>query len=466
MPAITLRARAVAALVLALAAPVPGQPTKATDGAGAERQFDIPPGPWRQLIDYTPMPGPTPQPDAPSGVSLWINESAILAEGEAPARAPREAFALWIYHGTARAGGQAYRIDRNVYHCGDGDRVQLAHAAFTLSGQFIAAVSGSGERIALIPHSAESEIGRAVCRDGTIARRGATADSVSEAAQADWIGPEPPEPAQELQADLDADGKPEILRAYMRPHSMRIDVELITGRDQTRPFNIIAVEQPPTGPLVESKLRYVSPNLFLYACERQENRDVEPCRSGVANATRGAIEVVTPGQPPLLIWLPDREPRIVRLPEIPPPPPPPPLPISHHDRPPLLGVGYPGVLGGACDDGTLPDGRRYEEREHPLMPGQTIGVTISSPDFEPLLHIFRAGEPDRPLAIVTGAANGRRSGLVFTAPDRAEYIFRVMGRDPAAAGRWQVDLLYEHAIEGHFPGEDPAWARRTTRSCS
>ena len=124
------------------------------------------------------------------------------------------------------------------------------------------------------------------------------------------------------------------------------------------------------------------------------------------------------------------------------------------------------MLGDACDDGILPDGRRYEDNQHGLMPGQTIGVTISSPDFEPLLHIFRAGEPDRPLAIVTGAANGRRSGLVFTAPDRAEYIFRVMGRDPAAAGRWQVDLLYEHAIEGHFPGEDPAWARRTTRSCS
>ena len=220
MTAGKLAAAAVAALVLAMAAPVSAQPPEA-DRAIAEVEFERPPGPWRQLIDYTPMPSATPQADAPSGVSLWINESAILAEGEAPARGPREAFALWIYHGAARAGGQAYRIDRNVYHCGDGDRVQLAHAAFTLSGQFIAAVSGSGERIALIPHSAESEIGRAVCRDGTIARRGATADSVSEAAQADWIGPEPPEPAQELQADLDADGKPEILRAYMRPHSMR-----------------------------------------------------------------------------------------------------------------------------------------------------------------------------------------------------------------------------------------------------
>ena len=460
-----LAATVVAALGLVFAAPVPAQQTETAETI-AEPEFETPAGPWRQLIDYRPMPQDARRPERENGVSLWINEAAILPEGQARATASREAFALWIYHGTARAGGQAYRIDRSLYRCGEGDMSNLAHAAFTLSGQFIIAVPGSGERIPPIPHSAENEIYRAVCSDGTIARRGAAADSVAEAAQADWIGPEGPEPASELRADLDADGLPEILRAQMRPHSMRIDVELITGRDPTRPFNIIAVEQPPTGPLVESRLRYVSPNLFVYGCERQENRDVEPCRGGVAHATRGAIEVITPGQPPLLIWIPDREPRIVRFPEVPPPPPPPPLPISHHDRPPVRGVGFPGVLGSACDDGTLADGRRYEDREHPLMPGQTIGVTLSSPDFEPLLHIFRKSEPDRLLFILAGAANGRRSGLVFTAPEQGDYVFRVMGRNAAAAGRWYVDLLYEHAIETNFPGEGPQWAGRASGNCS
>ncbi|HET9428671.1 MAG TPA: PPC domain-containing protein [Allosphingosinicella sp.] len=465
MTARKLAATVVAALGLVLAGPVLAQPAETAESI-AQLEFEKPAGPWRQLIDYTPMPHDARQPERENGISLWVNEAAILPEGTMRATTSREAFALWIFHGTARAGSQAYRIDRSLYRCGEGDMSNLAHAAYTLSGQFIAAVPGSGERIPPIPHSAENEIYRAVCSDGTSARRGAAADSVAEAAQADWIGPEGPEPASELRVDLDADGLPEILRAQMRPHSMRIDVELITGRNPTRPFNIIAVEQPPTGPLVESRLRYVTPNLFLYACERQENRDVEPCRGGVANATRGAIEVITPGQPSLLIWLPDREPRIVRFPEVPPPSPPPPLPISHHDRPPVLGVGYPGVLGGACDDGTLADGRRYEDREHPLMPGQTIGVTLSSPDFEPLLHVFRKSDPDRLLAVLSGAANGRRSGLVFTAPEQGDYVFRVMGHDATAVGRWQVDLLYKEAIEAGFPGNDMHWAERPAASCS
>ena len=116
MTAGKLAAAAVAALVLAMAAPVSAQPPEA-DRAIPDVEFERPAGPWRQLIDYTPMPSATPQADAPSGVSLWINESAILPEGEAPVRAPREAFALWIYHGTTRAGAApSARIADSLIH--------------------------------------------------------------------------------------------------------------------------------------------------------------------------------------------------------------------------------------------------------------------------------------------------------------------------------------------------------------
>ncbi|HEY6917497.1 MAG TPA: hypothetical protein VI381_07645, partial [Allosphingosinicella sp.] len=73
--------------------------------------------------------------------------------------------------------------------------------------------------------------------------------------------------------------------------------------------------QPAKGPLVYSKLRPAAPNRYVFACDRVEDRDAAPCKGGIAGVNRRAVEVVTPGQPSLLLWIPDAEPRIVRLPE-------------------------------------------------------------------------------------------------------------------------------------------------------
>lgn len=152
--------------------------------------------------------------------------------------------------------------------------------------------------------------------------------------------------------------------------------------------------------------------------------------------------------------VPAAEPAIAKAP--PPPPPMPPLPISHHDRPLPLGVTYLGVLGDRCHNQKLPDGRRYTENSHGLMPGQKITLELSSPDFSPILTIFRRGEADSPLATVTAEADGTGVARLFTAPDKAEYVFRVAGSTVGETGRWQVELLYGDKVE-EISRDEAAW---------
>lgn len=150
--------------------------------------------------------------------------------------------------------------------------------------------------------------------------------------------------------------------------------------------------------------------------------------------------------------------------EAPPPPPPmPPLPISHHDRPLPLGVTYLGVLGDRCHNQKLPDGRRYSENSHGLMPGQKITLKLSSPDFSPTLTIFRKGEADSPLVTVTAASDGKGVARLFTAPDEAEYVLRVAGTTSGDAGRWQVELLYGDKID-MILRDEAAWQESADHS--
>jgi len=138
-----------------------------------------------------------------------------------------------------------------------------------------------------------------------------------------------------------------------------------------------------------------------------------------------------------------------------PPPPIPPLPNGHFDRPPPLGSIRMGTLE-PCDR-ALPDGRRYDEESHGLQPGQRIGLNLAAHGFAATLHVYRSGEPERPLAVLEAPAGGAVAGLVFTAPDHADYRFRVIGAEPGARGRWRLEIDYGGRIGLAAP--DPAyWA--------
>lgn len=132
-----------------------------------------------------------------------------------------------------------------------------------------------------------------------------------------------------------------------------------------------------------------------------------------------------------------------KIDEVPTPPPLlPALPVSHHDRPLPLGVTDRGVLGDSCNEKALSDGRHYGERQHRLAAGQKVTVKLSSPDFAPILTIFRMGDAGSPLATLKASADGRSAAHLFIAPTEAEYVFRVSAASPADEGRWQVELLY------------------------
>lgn len=124
-----------------------------------------------------------------------------------------------------------------------------------------------------------------------------------------------PEPQTQIRLDLDGDGMVDRASAHMRPHSMRLDVEIVLAKQTNRTIDVLAVQQPPTGPLVYAKLRPAPAGRFNYACKRVENRDAEPCLAGAVETSVNAIEVITPGQPDLLIWLEDGKPQVVRLAE-------------------------------------------------------------------------------------------------------------------------------------------------------
>ena len=137
-------------------------------------------------------------------------------------------------------------------------------------------------------------------------------------------------------------------------------------------------------------------------------------------------------------------------------PQPPPLPNGHFDRPLPSGVTYGGALGDRCESGRLADGRPYDEVGHGLQPGQRIGLNLAARGFAARLLVFRAGEADRPLATLDAPADGTAAGLLFTAPDEADYRFRVVGADPQARGRWQLVLDYERRIDlAVAPGQAP-----------
>lgn len=275
---------------------------------------ELPTGPWRQIIEYKS------DPDAPNGISLWVLDSSVLPEGEsASSEEHRDAFELWVNHGNARIGGQAYRIYRTRYFCREGGMTSLRQTAFSAGGALLESVVPNQSRQPVYPHSAEREVMRAVCDSGNLARRGDSAQTVAQAIAADPEGPLPDTPVPELQIDLDADGKADQLVLRSVPDSTRIDVDVRLSRKASEPFrlSLAAPHRPAHAPAQRAGFRKAFPNEYLYACERKANSDVEPCESGVASVTRGGVEIIVPGHPSLLLWVPDQTPKVVRLPSTP-----------------------------------------------------------------------------------------------------------------------------------------------------
>ena len=262
-------------------------------------------GPWRRLIHFEPTA------QSPDGVSLWVSEDAVLPPDGPSTREVRTVKELWVAQG-AVVGGQAYVVKSNRYDCGEGsihtDRVE----AFARDGRLLGAAGPAADPDYIQTHSAEAEVERAVCSGSRIAARGAVAETVADAAA--LAGPERAvEPAMTARLDFDYDGREDVVRIDMRPHSMRHDVEFIAAVPGNRGINVVTAHQPPTGPLVQRLIRPLERDNYLIACRMEEGRDVLPCTPDYVLAQRG-VEVVTPNQPTIIVWLTEGEPHVARLP--------------------------------------------------------------------------------------------------------------------------------------------------------
>jgi len=276
---------------LALVAVTPGTPT--------------PDGPWRQLIRFEPTA------EHSDGTSVWIAEDAVLPLDGPSSRDLRTVSELWVAHG-AVVGGQAYVVKTNRYDCGQGSIHSDRMEAFARDGRLLGAAGPTPEPGYIQTHSAEAEVERAVCSGSRIAARGATAATVAEAVA--LAGPERVvEPASVARLDFDYDGQEDVVRIDMRPHSMRHDVEFIAAVPGNREINVVTAHQPPTGPLVQRLIRPLDRDRYLIACWMGDGGDVAPCVPEYVLAQRG-VEVVTPGQPTIIVWLTQGEPHVARLP--------------------------------------------------------------------------------------------------------------------------------------------------------
>lgn len=262
-------------------------------------------GPWRQIIRFQPSA------EYPDGSSLWISEDALLAPDAPSTRETRPVQELWVSEG-AITGGQAYVLKSTRYDCAEGSIFTDKVEVFARDGRRLGATGPAVEPGYTQTHSAEAEIERALCAHSRLARQGAVAATVADAvAQA---GPERTiEAVQTLQFDVDYDGQPDTVSIAMRPHSMRHDVEFVLAKQANRTINVVTAEQPPTGPLVQRLIRPLERDRYLIACRMEDGHDVAPCVPDYPLVQRG-VEVVTPGQPTIIVWLAEDKPQVARLP--------------------------------------------------------------------------------------------------------------------------------------------------------
>jgi len=260
-------------------------------------------GPWRQLIDFTPTA------ERPDGTSLFLLEADMLPQGSPTRRDARPVRYIWVNHG-AVVGDQAVTLVTGTTDCDGSIRMQTVQV-FDASGRLLGEAAVD-ETVNAIPHSAEGLITDAVCRGSPYLYDKPVVATLAEAT-ADAATGEGTALSWQLQWDVDYDGRDDIVRIQMRPHSMRHDVEFILAKDPTRPINVVTAHQPPTGPLLEREFRPLERGRYLTACDMAEGRDVEPCVARYPLVQRG-VEVVTEGHPTILVWLVNGEPHVARLP--------------------------------------------------------------------------------------------------------------------------------------------------------
>ena len=261
-------------------------------------------GPWRQLIDFNPTA------EQPDGASMFLLEADMLPQGTPRSWDTRSARYVWVNHG-AVVGGQAWTVIDSAFDCAGGAVTQTVRA-YDAEGRPLGEAHPN-EVSHPVPHSAEHMVWDAVCMGSPYLYDKPVVATLAEATRDAATGEGLAELTSEFQWDVDYDGQSDIVRIAMRPHSMRHDVEFILAKDPTRPINVITAEQPPTGPLVERRVRPLDRDRYMIACAMDQGRDVTPCEPAHAFVQRG-VEVVAEGQPTIIVWLVSGEPHVARLP--------------------------------------------------------------------------------------------------------------------------------------------------------
>lgn len=262
-------------------------------------------GAWRQLIRFEATA------EQPDGVSLWVTDAAVLPPDGPARRDERRSQELWVVHGRT-VGDQAYTIVTRRYECSQSAMFVEDVTTFTRDGRRLGGVGSLSEPDYPQSHSAEAEAFDAVCSGSRRAARGRIVGSVADAVAESSLIPDP-EANTEVVLDVDYDGAPDTIRLALRPHSHRHDVEIVLARQPNRAINVVAVEQPASGPIVERGLRPVERDRYVTACRMNDGRDEMPCRTEFRLVQRG-VEIVAQDQPSVLVWLEEGEPQVARLP--------------------------------------------------------------------------------------------------------------------------------------------------------
>lgn len=80
----------------------------------------------------------------------------------------------------------------------------------------------------------------------------------------------------------------------------------------------------------------------------------------------------------------------------------------------------------------------YDDHRIRLRAGERVAISLDSDEFDPMLHVFRAGALDQAIAENDDFGDGLNSRVSFAAPADGDYVVRVLSFEPGTFGAYTL----------------------------